>query len=92
MFSEDSRELEHISVFYPLFQVPESMKTTVTKEKERIQSALHSELGIRVDAPKQGYGSTNDGNTARIFFDNLEVVSRITSKNILRVRIGWFNH
>lgn len=60
------------------------MKSRVTKEKERIQTALRAELGIMVDAPKQGYGCTNDGNTARIFFNNLEVVSRITSKGIMR--------
>lgn len=35
-----------------------------------------------VDAPKQGYGNTNDGNTARTFFNpkNLDVVAEITGK------------
>lgn len=62
------------------------MKPLVAKEKERIQTEL-KKLGILVDAPKQGYGCTNDGNTARTFFANLEVVSRVTSKDIIQMAI-----
>lgn len=35
-------------------------------------------LGIQVDKPKQGFGSTNTGNVARKFFDNIDVVSEVT--------------
>lgn len=41
--------------------------------------ALWKELGLRVDMPKiGGFGSTNDGNTARRAFTNCEVFSEIT--------------
>jgi len=46
--------------------------------KKRIHSELKKELGLFVDIPKQGSGTSNDGNTARTFFRNDEVVSKIT--------------
>lgn len=35
-------------------------------------------MRLLVDIPKPGYGTTNDGNTARRFFDNPELLSKIT--------------
>lgn len=54
-------------------------KRAVAKRKENIQSAFWRELGLRVDMPKVGgFGSTNDGNTARRAFTNHQIFSDIT--------------
>lgn len=45
-----------------------------------IRNQLFEKLHIIVDRPKQGSGNTNYGNTGRIFFNNLDVVSDITGK------------
>lgn len=45
--------------------------------KKRIQSDLKSQLSITVDVVKRGYGTTNDGNTARRFFSEPEIVASI---------------
>lgn len=45
--------------------------------KKQVQSDLKSQLSITVDIVKQGYGTTNDGNTARRFFVHPEAVSNI---------------
>lgn len=40
------------------------------------------EMGLLIDKPKPGFGSTNDGNTARRFFDNPDLSSKITGIDI----------
>ncbi|GFR29389.1 hypothetical protein TNCT_592631, partial [Trichonephila clavata] len=35
-------------------------------------------MGLLADAPKAGFGTSNDGNTARAFFRNPEIASSIT--------------
>lgn len=51
----------------------------VTNEKKNnTRELLRSKLGILVSKPKPGFGSTNDGNTARTFFKNIDIVSQIT--------------
>ena len=45
--------------------------------KASIQKASKQQLGILVDMPKQGLGSTKDGNTARQFFENTQTSSLI---------------
>lgn len=47
--------------------------------KKEIQTQLKDEIGILVDVVKQGFGTTNCGNTARRFFDpkNISTVARI---------------
>lgn len=45
-------------------------KTLVSQRKSGIQKSLRSEMELIVDRPKPGYDSTNDGNTARCFFEN----------------------
>lgn len=53
-------------------------KALAERRKTQIQDKLRASLGILVDAPKQGFGSTNDGNTARKFFANVDIVSEVT--------------
>lgn len=38
-------------------------------------------MGLLIDVPKTGFGTTNDGNSASQFFDNPELVSNITDVN-----------
>lgn len=53
-------------------------KEDFRKQKQHIQEQLCQRLGIIVDVPKQGSGNTNDGNTARRFFENPLLTSQIT--------------
>ncbi|EFN73569.1 hypothetical protein EAG_09170, partial [Camponotus floridanus] len=50
-------------------------------KKKQIQEGLKSQLSITVDVVKQRYGTTNDGNTARRFFLNPEIVSNVLGIN-----------
>lgn len=48
------------------------------KERKReIQEKFKQELGLNVDKPKPGFGSSNDGNIARRFFDSSGVSAQI---------------
>jgi len=60
----------------------EECKILKEKSKKQVQMALKSELSINVDFVKQGFGTTNDGNTARIFFSEPEVVGSILDVNV----------
>jgi len=42
-------------------------------------------LGIVVDAPNQGTGNSNNGNTARKFFKNADFVASVTGKKKLQL-------
>jgi hypothetical protein len=53
-------------------------KEIVGKNKKRIQKAFRDELSLIIDRPKPGFGSTNDGNTARTFFRHKDISSKIT--------------
>lgn len=57
-------------------------KQKVKERKKQIQDEFMSQLGLIVDQPRQGLGNSNDGNTARIFFQNAEVSAAITGINI----------
>ncbi|XP_021703892.1 uncharacterized protein LOC110677210 [Aedes aegypti] len=48
-------------------------KKVVSDRKAEIQSKMKEELGLLVDIPKAG-----SGNTARRFFENVDIVSKIT--------------
>lgn len=76
--------LLHIAYRLPIkcWQVkgPEN-KTLVENQKQKIQKDFRVQMGLIVDKPKPGYGSTNDGNTARRFFQNPELSSSITGIN-----------
>lgn len=60
-------------------------RATTAKDKEKvllrkhtIQKRFFDEMGLLVDKPKQnGFGSTNDGNTARRAFSNIHLMSSI---------------
>lgn len=39
------------------------------------------QLFLLIDQPKPGFGSTNDGNTARCFFENADISASITGIN-----------
>ena len=52
-------------------------KELVKKRKSVIQNAFKKELSLNVDKPKAGFESSNDGNTARRFFENASVSAKI---------------
>lgn len=54
-----------------------------------IQQSLRDKLGFLVDAPKQGSGNTNDGNMARKFFDNVDIVHQVTGESFNYVHELW---
>lgn len=53
-------------------------KEIVAAEKQRIQKEFLEKLGLHVDKPRQGGGTSTDGNTARVIFQHAEEVSQIT--------------
>lgn len=57
-------------------------KGKVNERKKIVQNKLKSELGLLVDIPKPGYGTTNDGNTARRFFLQPDVSSACTDIDV----------
>lgn len=54
-------------------------KEIVKSRKLATQDAFRKKLGLIVDKPKQAFGSSNDGNTARRFFANASISSNITN-------------
>lgn len=46
--------------------------------KDSIIKAFKEQMGLLVDMPKAGFGNTNDGNTSRRFFSDIEKASDIT--------------
>lgn len=76
--------LLHISYRLPFkkWQVKgDDLKEIYGKNKKRIQASFKSRLSLTVDKPKPGFGSSNDGNTARTFFANSKVSAEITGLN-----------
>ena len=61
-------------------------KDSVQNRKYVIQRRFREELSLVVDRPKQGFGNTNTGNTARRAFDNPESFSSITGVDIDVIR------
>lgn len=56
-------------------------KESVQTRKENIQKGFRLRLGLIVDQPKPAFGSSNDGNTARRFFENSTTSASITGVN-----------
>lgn len=56
----------------------------MAETKSRIQKEFREKTGLIIDQPKPGFGNSNDGNTARRFFQNAELSAEIT-KNRLRI-------
>ncbi|EAT45104.1 AAEL003578-PA [Aedes aegypti] len=64
----------------PSWRVSED--NTIVKDRQvSIRQALKEELGLRLNEPLPGGGNSNDGNTARRFFREVEKVASITGLN-----------
>ena len=66
------------------YTLPRSEETkTDNTSRENIQNIqqFFRKLGFKVDCPKHGYGNTNDENTFKKFFENVEVTTQITGVN-----------
>lgn len=57
-------------------------KICVKERTDEIKQRFKIKMGLIVDKPKPGYGSSNDGNTARLFFRNPELPSTITGLDV----------
>lgn len=57
-------------------------KESVADRKKHIQEAFKNQMGLIIDVPKQGSGSSNDGNTARRFFEEPSVSAAITGLDV----------
>lgn len=57
-------------------------KQIVANEKKRIQKEFWEKLGLHVDKPRQGGGTSTDGNTARMLFQHSKETSEITGVNV----------
>lgn len=64
------------------WQARKDNKSKMEERKKLIIDRCRKELGILVDQPKPGYGTTNTGNTARVFFRNAEKAADITGVDI----------
>ena len=60
----------------------EEEKKSLDERKRKIQAQFREKLSLLVDIPKQGFGNTNDGNTARRAFENAEVFAEITGVDL----------
>lgn len=76
--------LLHLGYKLPLkkWQARGSDKDIVAQNKARIQKEFRERCGLIVDKPKPGFGNTNDGNTARRFFQNAELSAEITKIDV----------
>lgn len=60
---------------------PENKKNKDEKKK-LVQKRFREEMGLHVDKPRQGTGNSNDGNTARRFFQNYSCSADITGVDV----------
>lgn len=79
--------LLHIAYRIPLkiWRVGKENKDKFIENKTRIQKEFKKRTGLIIDQVKCGFGTTNDGNTARRFFSNSVVAAEITgiSKDLI---------
>lgn len=61
-------------------------KASVKQRSDEIKQRFKHEMGLIVDQPKPGFGSTNDGNTARRFFGNPEMSAQITGLDVTIIK------
>lgn len=66
-------------------QKPEE-KELFSRTKEKICRELKTELGLNVDKVRTGYGTSNDGNTARKFFNNAEIAAKVTGVDVKLIK------
>ena len=74
---------------YLLFvsKVSKDQKDIMNTRKKQVQDDIRKALGILVDAPAQGSGNTNDGNTARTFFNNVDTIADIPGTIIILLQM-----
>ena len=53
-------------------------KDIIKKRKQNVKNNLRKTLGILVDTPQHGYGSSNTENIARTFFHSYEIGKNLT--------------
>lgn len=75
-----------LSICQPQARKNDGTKDIVEEHKVYIQQRFKSELNLRVDQPKQIAGNSNDGNTARMFFNNEEKAAEITGIKVEIIR------
>lgn len=64
-------------------------KAMIKERSDRIKQRFKNEMGLNVDKVKPGSGSSNDGNTARRFFENPELTAAITGLDVsLIMKLG----
>ena len=69
------------------WQVTDAQEKAVVKQRKLdLQEKFKREMGLIVDKPKPGFGSTNDGNTARRFFQNSELSAKITGLDVTLIK------
>lgn len=61
-------------------------KRQVDDRKKRVQEAVRRETGLLLDVVKQGSGSTNNGNSARRFFENYAKSAELTGIDAMLLR------
>lgn len=64
----------------------EAEKNSLKERKNLVYINFKNQIGLYVDVPRQGSGSSNDGNTARRFFRDPELTAKITGvdKNLVK--------
>lgn len=60
---------------------PENKKNK-DETKKLVQKRFREEMGLHIDKPRQGTGKSNDGNTARRFFQNYSCSADITGVDV----------
>ena len=60
-----------------IHKIQNDLKPCIEVEKKKITTELHSRLGIVVEKVKQGFETTNTGNTVKRFFSHPNVVAQI---------------
>lgn len=77
----------HIAYRIPIkkWQIRSCDMATVDKKKTEIQTNLRKEMGILVDIPMPGSGTTNNGNTSRRFFQQSKLAAQITGVSSLLI-------
>lgn len=68
------------------WQIRKTDKEKVDVRQKNIQEKFRRQMGLLVDVPKPGSGTSNDGNTARRFFKTPELASEITGISELFIR------
>ncbi|GFY64453.1 dna-mediated transposase [Trichonephila inaurata madagascariensis] len=66
--------------------VREEGRPVVDARKKEVQEKFRCQMGLLVYAPKPGFGTTTDGNTARAFFLNPVIASSITKIDEMLIR------